>query len=370
MMAHVRTNVRAVSATLSGLALAGVLNAPARGADLYSNARLADLSNPGIATGPRTTSGVLAPSGKLWSELQGVSTFSANAIAGFAGHDASSGYRFADDFAVTGTWSINEIVIYAYASDPTSVSPFAGLNLRIWSGAPEMPTSTLRFGDVFTNRLTSATPTNILRIFSTQAIIGTSLAALPTTDRVVWELRAAISPPLAARSGTLWLDWQIMTSTPQIAAFAPSVTVLDRRTRVGGSPSNARQLRLSGAPVIADTWVPLVDSGKPSTAVDVAQDLPFLVRGDALQGACSPADIATDDGIPLINATAQSSNNGITEGDYNLFFAGFFDALPFCDIANDDGSPLPPFGDARSNNAVTEGDYNLFFALFFNGCAL
>ncbi len=39
------------------------------------------------------------------------------------------------------------------------------------------------------------------------------------------------------------------------------------------------------------------------------------------------------------------------------------------DIANDDGSPLPPFGIFDTNNGVTEGDYNLFFAIFFDGCA-
>ncbi|MBX9738174.1 MAG: immunoglobulin domain-containing protein [Phycisphaerales bacterium] len=86
---------------------------------------------------------------------------------------------------------------------------------------------------------------------------------------------------------------------------------------------------------------------------------------------CNPADIAFDDGSPLPPVgTPGSDNNGVTEGDYNLFFATFFDAGAACDIANDDGSPLPPFGIFDTNNGVTEGDYNLFFAIFFDGCAL
>jgi hypothetical protein len=86
---------------------------------------------------------------------------------------------------------------------------------------------------------------------------------------------------------------------------------------------------------------------------------------------CNPADIASDDGQPLPPIGAPGSgNNGVTEGDYNLFFATFFDAGLACDIANDDGSPLPPFGIFDTNNGVTEGDYNLFFAIFFDGCAL
>ncbi len=85
---------------------------------------------------------------------------------------------------------------------------------------------------------------------------------------------------------------------------------------------------------------------------------------------CNPADIAYDDGAPLPPVgVAGGTNNGVTEGDYNLFFATFFDAGTACDIANDDGSPLPPFGALATNNGVTEGDYNLFFSIFFDGCA-
>ncbi len=91
---------------------------------------------------------------------------------------------------------------------------------------------------------------------------------------------------------------------------------------------------------------------------------------------CNPADIAYDNGtaLPPIGPFGPSLvNNGVTEGDYNLFFATFFDAGPACDIAADAGEPLPPFGnggiDPFVNNGVTEGDYNLFFAIFFDGCA-
>ena len=86
---------------------------------------------------------------------------------------------------------------------------------------------------------------------------------------------------------------------------------------------------------------------------------------------CSPADIAADTGDPLppYNNNPPSVNNGVTEGDYNAFFSGFFDALPWCDIADDQGTPLAPYGNpVGPNNGVTEGDYNLFFSVFFNGC--
>ncbi len=80
----------------------------------------------------------------------------------------------------------------------------------------------------------------------------------------------------------------------------------------------------------------------------------------------SPTDIADDSGNPLppYNVGPNSENNGVTEGDYNAFFSGYFEALPYCDIADDSGG-TPPIG---TNNGVTEADYNVFFSVYFNGC--
>jgi hypothetical protein len=72
------------------------------------------------------------------------------------------------------------------------------------------------------------------------------------------------------------------------------------------------------------------------------------------------ANIADDAGNPL---PSTGVNNGVTEGDYNAFFAGYFDALPYCDIADDSGTPYPSTG---ANNGVTEADYNVFFANYFD----
>ncbi len=85
---------------------------------------------------------------------------------------------------------------------------------------------------------------------------------------------------------------------------------------------------------------------------------------------CSPADVAGDAGVPFTGCYGLATNNGVTEGDYNAFFNGFFNARTWCDIAFDDGTPLPPFGEVGGspNNGVTEADYNCFFSRFFDGC--
>jgi hypothetical protein len=76
-----------------------------------------------------------------------------------------------------------------------------------------------------------------------------------------------------------------------------------------------------------------------------------------------PVDIADDQG----NLPPRSGipNNGVTEGDYNAFFANYFDANPLVDIADDQGTPLPGSPDVP-NNGVTEGDYNCFFSIYFS----
>ncbi|CAN5808150.1 hypothetical protein BH11PLA1_BH11PLA1_20970 [soil metagenome] len=92
---------------------------------------------------------------------------------------------------------------------------------------------------------------------------------------------------------------------------------------------------------------------------------------------CQPADIANDAGnaLPPQGNCTIDPNNGVNEGDYNLFFNTFFTNQAIgspSDIADDQGTPLPPFGNGGQapavNSGVNEGDYNAFFNSFFNGC--
>ncbi len=146
-----------------------------------------------------------------------------------------------------------------------------------------------------------------------------------------------------------------------------SVTSIAGSLSPGGSASgNASGLR--GRYALANV---VVNSGGVQKRAILRAELP----GDTVT-RCSPADIADDQGTALPpngnGGIAPAVNNGVTEGDYNLFFSQFFDAGAACDIADDTGQALPPFGNGGIppfvNNGVTEGDYNLFFAIFFNGC--
>ncbi len=110
----------------------------------------------------------------------------------------------------------------------------------------------------------------------------------------------------------------------------------------------------------------------PSTVVfparcngaDIAYDNgDFLPRAEIVDGT---------NGTPAIPGPFGGVNNGVTEADYNVFFANFFDANAVADIANDDGTSRVPTPAPTTvvNNGVTEGDYNYFFSVFFDGCSL
>ncbi len=92
------------------------------------------------------------------------------------------------------------------------------------------------------------------------------------------------------------------------------VTIAGVRTQAGW---NARQLSTTLG------WVDLVDFGKPSTAADVAQDLPFMLTGIVVGPPCSQdfngdGDVGTDADIAAFFACL-SGNCCLTCGsaDFN-----------------------------------------------------
>ncbi len=205
-----------------------------------------------------------------------------------------------------------------------------------------------------------------------------SLGAQPSSQSVC-DGESATFSVTPSGSGSFTYQWQIQTSP------APNETWLTLTTGPVPLPCGASSYA-TATPANASTVSIFVRDTCPTApgtpAVWPIRCIVTSACGSAtsntatltiLGGRCNPADIAYDSGDPLPptgSCDPNASNNGVTEADYNLFFATFFDAGPACDIANDDGSPLPPFGIVDTNNGVTEGDYNLFFAIYFDGCSL
>ncbi len=255
---------------------------------IYSNGSASPSVVP-LSTGTQTGSGVTAPAGGTWSELQ-VAAGAANATGGFAGHVTGTGgaFRLADDFVVTGAagWRIDSVSLYAYQTAAAALaSPFSGVNIRVWNGRPGDAGSTIVFGDTTTNRMTSSTSTSIYRVFSTTVAPPT----VPDISKLIWRTNVDLAH-LQLAPGHYWLDWQYTTVAVGGEAFTPTVTTAGTRTQAGW---NARQFST------ALGWVDLIDLGKPSAAADVSQDLPFVLSGLVTGQSCSQdfngdGDVGTD----------------------------------------------------------------------------
>ena len=227
----------------------------------------------GLAPIATSESGVAAPAGSLWSEVQHNTgdTTNANINAGFSSSVAFN--RLADDFTVPAgqTWTIDAVDTLAYLTNGPPASPFSVGVLQIWQGRPGDVGSTVLFGDLATNRLVASTDTGLYRIWNTVA----PPPGQPTsTSRRIFNNTLAVAPALVFGAGTYWIEWATDVSTvPGANHFTPSVTVAGTRTVAGW---NARQFVISSS-----TWINANDPGDPGTAPDVAQDMPFKVRGTA-----------------------------------------------------------------------------------------
>ena len=342
----------ALSASLSLASLA--IAAP-----LFSNGSTTDGTNPGIATGAVSASGIAAPAGAQWSETASVSPTVANGIAGFSCNNAGGAtgieqpFLFADDFQVDfpNVWNISTVSFYAYQPGAGATAPFDGVFVRILNGPPQFATSTPVFGDLTTNRLVSVTALNIYRVFN--SVVG-PVPMPPTANRQLWRIDADLSP-LSLSPGSYWIEWQIRATNPDAEVFCPPVTIAGSRGKPG---ANAQQLR-SG--LLGGNWVPVTDLGKPSSAGDVAQDIPFLLSGEIIAPpATCLADVAG--GGPL-----GRDPDGIIDGaDFvafiNSYGVGDPTIDPVADVAGAGPIGLTPDG------IIDGADFIAFINAFAAGC--
>jgi hypothetical protein len=305
---------------------------------IYSNGS-ADPSVPALNPAPTTGSGVAAPAGGFWSEVQSDGAAS-NAIGGFSSHltGSSGAFRFADDFTVTHPmgWRIDALALFAYMTGPAvGFSPFSGVNLRIWNGAPWSPGSVVVFGDTLTNRMSSSIASGMYRTFNTTF---PQLPASPDSTRLIWRTQVNVGG-LTLAPGTYWLDWQYTTlSLTAGEAFSPPVTIPGVRSQASW---NAQQLN----PAVGG-WMPVLDPGKPATGSDLAQDLPFILLGFA--------------GNPPCSTDFDGDGDSGTDADIEAFFACLAgNCCPNCAPADYDGD-----GDSG-----TDADIEAFFrVLSGNAC--
>jgi hypothetical protein len=277
----------------------------------YDNGPL--LTSPNICTAP--------PVGMI-SETQ-----LSNTTTGFlANRDFEA--RLADDFTIgdLNGWNVTGFVFYSYQNGqgPTG-NQFNYVSIRVWSGRPGLPGSTIVFGDPVTNRFTSFIFANVYRVY--RGGIQCS------TDRAVCAITCTI-PPLTLPQGTYWVDWNIGSSSTLSGPWVPPVTISGLAAKPGANAV--------GFVPASGSWMQVADSF--SGAV---QDLPFQVLGTIVgpSGCYANCDHSTTP--PFLNVN-----------DFSCFLNKFAAGDTY---ANCDGSTTPP--------VLNINDFVCFLNAFSAGCS-
>jgi hypothetical protein len=264
------------------LALAGYISSAEKANQVQAQTGTFIYDNGGLATGATSASGVAAPAGSQWSELQENPNNDSNTTLG-AGCQligTTTNNRCADNFTIPAgqTWTITQVVEFAYQTGFTGgTSPIIGANLRIWSGRPGDNGSTIIFGDTTTNRLATTVDSGLFRIGNTTGGNGGVGAAATGTTRRIWQINMNVSPSLVLQAGTYWVDFQFDAGTN--GSFVPLGTIPGSR---GLASWNGRQF-------IGTTslWQNLIDIGEPTVTTgtqpnvvpDIPMDFPFKLVG-------------------------------------------------------------------------------------------
>ncbi len=223
--------------------------------------------NGNLTTGSYTKSGILAPSGYTWSEVQNEpGSLVSNTVNGIGAQiTATGGNTVADDFTVPDNqiWNINKLTFFAYQTGYySSESPFTDLRIRIYNGIPSDPLSEIIFGDLEANMLTETSEAFMYRIPNTITPNG---GTAPLLNRRIFKLEAAVNISLS--EGTYWVEWQQFAGIN--SNFTPPSTVLNTRTQ-----PDCNAIQWLGT---SNLWIPLIDTGNPYTSDEIKIDMPFII---------------------------------------------------------------------------------------------
>ena len=176
-------------------------------------------------------------------------------IYGF-GHQILQNYWITDDFTITDPsgWNITSFVFYAYQTNSATTSTMTAVHFIIYDGVPGDAGTSIVWGDVTTDRLTSTAFSNIYRVTETTGG-GTNRPIMENTCDASFHLDA----------GTYWVAWQT-DGTLSSGPWVPPITITGQASTGNGMQSTDNLA----------TWGSANDSGNSQS-----QGLPFIINGDS-----------------------------------------------------------------------------------------
>ncbi len=194
-----------------------------------------------------------------------------------------------DDFTVPSneTWSIDAIKVFSYQTGSTLTPTYTSAKMVIYNGRPDLPTSSVVFGDETTERFISASWSGIYRALSTTP-----------TDNTRPIMGVLTGAPTVLGPGNYWVMWTL-AGTLASGPWAPPISIL------GTYETGNAWSRQAGV------WVPLRDSASGS-ASGYAQGLPFKIVGSVqavpVELTSFMATVLKND-VSLLWSTATETNN-------------------------------------------------------------
>lgn len=226
-------------------------------------------TNGPIATGATSLSGVAAPAGTQWSELQNNTadkTISSTTLGvGANALGTTTTNEIADDFTVpTGQrWTVNGFSFFGYQTGGPATSPFTSLTVRVWNGEPGTPGAVVVFGDATNDRLTASTDAMTYRIGNSAF---PTPGSTPGTTRKIWEVQATFAPAIILQPGTYWVAWSSTIISGGAHFYVPVTTVGVRMQAGANAIQGATAVFTPPAPAPPTAWSPLVDNGTGGAA--------------------------------------------------------------------------------------------------------
>lgn len=220
-----------------------------------------------LHTDTLSKSGVAAPAGYRWSEIENDTGNTSESNINIGPSCTQTAFNLADDFTVPvgQTWSISKFSFYAFQLNATT-QPFEGLYIKIYDAPPNAGGRVI-FSNLNTTRITTFVDTKIYRIFNS---LVPEPGSTPTTSHHIWKVGGNVALSLSA--GTYWVEWTIKAKNSRILN-CPTSTVKGQRIPWSASNPNAMQLRVG-----TNTWSTIVDAGKPASAPDVNVEFPFEIE--------------------------------------------------------------------------------------------
>jgi hypothetical protein len=233
--------------------------------------------NGNLSTGTVSNSGVTAPAGYTWSELQSnvgepSITNSRDGIPIDYGQNNKN--LFADDFVIPvgQTWNINNFEFFVI-KDLSSTLPITELGIEIWNADPSLSSSVKLHGDITLNSFDASNSGDALmyHIRNTSSSLG-NFAGTANSSNKIWKIRGNFS--LSLSSGTYWIVFQPRFN---ISSSLPVMVPLNRYPGSRGYATNSNSRFYQNAPGEI-LWSSIFDGGYPSSSPDIPQDYPFKIN--------------------------------------------------------------------------------------------